>query len=67
MAMSVEREKENCSMSTEARIQSLKAKHRDLDEKIATAAASPAADGSRVTAMKREKLRIKDEIARLAN
>lgn len=53
-------------MSLDARIRELAARHRDLEAAIATELKRPAVDDVRLTAMKKEKLRLKDEIAILS-
>jgi hypothetical protein len=52
-------------MSMEERVQSLKAKHEALELKIQEEEARPHPDDIALHAMKKEKLRIKDEIAAL--
>ena len=52
-------------MSVEAHIASLREKHSKLDEEIKQEAMKNPGDNVRITALKREKLRIKDEIERL--
>jgi len=58
-------------MALDARIRELDARHRDLDEEISLEARRPSADPLHITEMKRQKLRIKEEIealrARMAN
>jgi hypothetical protein len=58
-------------MALDARIKELDARHRDLDEEIALEVRRPSADPLHITEMKRQKLRIKEEIealrARMAN
>lgn len=53
-------------MSVEAHIASLREKHSKLDEEIKQETLKSPGDNVRITALKREKLRIKDEIERLA-
>ena len=53
-------------MTVAAHLAELSAKHRTLDEKIRDELARPAADEVRVAQWKREKLKLKDEIAKLA-
>ena len=50
-------------MSHEERVSALKAKHHALEEKIQEEEARPHPDEITLHALKREKLRIKDEIA----
>lgn len=52
-------------MAIEQRIRELDARHRDLDIIIENEAKRPAADMMRLTAMKRQKLKIKEEIEEL--
>ena len=52
-------------MSVEAYIASLREKHSKLDEEIKQETLKNPGDNVRITTLKREKLRIKDEIERL--
>lgn len=52
-------------MSTEAHLSELERRHADLERRINEATAHPGADPLDVTDLKRRKLRLKDEIARL--
>lgn len=52
-------------MSLQAHISELEAKHHALKTEIETVQASPSADDLHVHELKRQKLRLKDEIARL--
>lgn len=52
-------------MSLDERIESLRAKHASLKELIETENQRPHPDDVEITKLKREKLRIKDEIAAL--
>ena len=52
-------------MALEGHIQELSDKHRKLEEQIRTEMAHPDWDESRVACLKKEKLRIKDELERL--
>ena len=52
-------------MALEGHVQELSEKHRRLQEMIENEMAHPDWDEVRVTALKKEKLRIKDEIERL--
>lgn len=52
-------------MGLESHIQQLTARHRRLEETIADEVAHPGHDELKVTAMKRQKLRIKEELERL--
>jgi hypothetical protein len=49
-------------MAIEQRLRELDARHRDLDHVIEEEAKRPAVDNSRLSAMKRQKLKIKEEI-----
>ena len=51
-------------MSTD--VAQLKDEHHELDEAIDLELARPAPDEIKITQMKRQKLRLKDEIARLS-
>lgn len=48
-----------------ARLKELRVAHRDLDVAIAELARNPGADQLRVQRLKKQKLRLKDQIARL--
>ncbi len=52
-------------MALESRIRELDARHRDLDSMIAAEAKLPAVDTVRLSEMKRQKLKIKEEIEAL--
>lgn len=52
-------------MSTEDRIAALQEKHADIEKRIEQEFTRPHPDDSVIGQMKREKLRIKDEISRL--
>jgi hypothetical protein len=52
-------------MAIEQRIRELDARHRDLDIIIKTEAQRPAADPTKIAAMKRQKLKLKEEIEHL--
>ncbi|MGQ0740912.1 MAG: YdcH family protein [Alphaproteobacteria bacterium] len=52
-------------MALEAHIQELTDKHRKLEEQIQAEMTHPVWDDIRVAALKKEKLRLKDEIERL--
>ena len=49
-------------MAIEQRLRELDARHRDLDHAIENEGRRPAADVTRLSAMKRQKLKIKEEI-----
>jgi hypothetical protein len=53
-------------MSNEERVAALKAKHQAIEEKIQEEEARPHPDDIALHQLKREKLRIKDEIAGIA-
>ncbi|MFC7333349.1 YdcH family protein [Rhodocista pekingensis] len=53
-------------MSMVERVESLKVKHRTLETLLRHETQRPLPDPAIVTRLKREKLRIKDEIARIA-
>jgi hypothetical protein len=52
-------------MSLQDRIESLRARHRNLEEEIDREFTRPLPDTDHVADLKRQKLRIKDEIAQL--
>ncbi len=52
-------------MPIEAHVEALRKRHQDLDAQLREITASPSADASEVTHLKREKLKLKDEIERL--
>lgn len=52
-------------MSMTGRISELSSKHHALDEKISEEQKRPAADITRISYLKREKLRIKEELRML--
>jgi hypothetical protein len=52
-------------MSLEANLSELEAQHRALDIQISEALAHPSIDDSVIVELKRRKLHVKDEIARL--
>lgn len=52
-------------MAVESRIRELDHRHRDLDAQIEAEARRPASDPMRIVEMKRQKLKIKEEIERL--
>jgi hypothetical protein len=53
-------------MAINAHLNELTEKHRSLERKIAEEQARPASDPSKITRWKHEKLRLKDEIAKLS-
>lgn len=52
-------------MAIEARIRELGARHQTLDRVIQDETSRPAADGTRLRQLKREKLRLKEEMESL--
>jgi hypothetical protein len=54
-------------MSAAEHVESLKAKHQDLEHMIDEEEGRPHPDEALITQLKRQKLRIKDEIAQLAH
>jgi hypothetical protein len=53
-------------MALDARIRELTARHRDLEAAIEMEMKRPSADTYRISSMKKEKLRLKDEITALS-
>ena len=52
-------------MAMNAHLMELEKRHRALDEEIAEAMMHPSADNLKIAELKRRKLQVKDEIARL--
>jgi hypothetical protein len=52
-------------MSIQEHLVDLEARHRALEEEIADALAHPSIDDTKIVELKRRKLRVKDEIARM--
>lgn len=52
-------------MSLSSHLQELKKKHRMLSEAVEEAQRAPGMDGLRVAELKKQKLRLKEEISRL--
>ena len=52
-------------MAIESHLAELERRHQALDQEISEALAHPSIDGLRVAELKRKKLYVKDEIARL--
>lgn len=52
-------------MALDAHVAELSDKHRALEKKIESEMARPSADDLEIAALKKEKLRIKDELERL--
>jgi hypothetical protein len=53
-------------MSMEAHLEALKRRHRELESELHQLYRAPSADMLAVKSLKREKLRLKDEIERLS-
>ena len=54
-------------MSFEDRIESLRLKHQSLEEEVRVESLRPSPDAELIAKLKREKLKIKDEIGRLGH
>jgi hypothetical protein len=54
-------------MSPDVHLEELKARHRALEDQISDALAHPSTDDTKIAELKRRKLQVKDEIARLQN
>lgn len=54
-------------MSVSSHLDELRRKHAVLEQRIETEIRSPGSDDLQITELKREKLRLKDEISRLAS
>lgn len=54
-------------MSVESHVQELRRKHQTLSDKIESASRCPGMDDLSIAQMKKEKLRLKEEISRLAH
>ena len=54
-------------MSLSAHLHELKKKHQTLSDQVEEAQRSPAVDDLQITQLKKEKLRLKEEIMRLAS
>ena len=52
-------------MSIEGRLSELERKHKALDDALHEAEKHPSADSAKISEMKREKLKLKEEIERL--
>jgi len=52
-------------MTVDARLQSLRSRHTKLEEELHREQTRPHADDAHIAELKREKLRLKDEIERL--
>ncbi len=53
-------------MSISAHVQQLRRKHANLSDQVEQAQRHPGADQFQIAALKKEKLRLKEEISRLA-
>ena len=54
-------------MSMQTQLAELEQRHRALEAEIAEALAHPSTDGLQIAELKRRKLQLKDQIARLRN
>lgn len=54
-------------MTMSSHLQELRKKHQSLSEQVEAAQRSPASDDLKIMELKKQKLRIKEEITRLAN
>jgi hypothetical protein len=54
-------------MSLTSHLQELRKRHQQLSDEVEQAQRSPAIDDLQITQMKKEKLRLKEEIARLGS
>ncbi|MBD3679708.1 MAG: DUF465 domain-containing protein [Rhodobacteraceae bacterium] len=54
-------------MSLSSHLQELRKKHQALSEKVELAQRSPASDDLNITELKKQKLRLKEEIERLSH
>lgn len=54
-------------MSLNAHLETLRKKHRDMSDAIEQAQRAPGIDGLKVADMKKQKMRLKEEIARLTD
>jgi len=54
-------------MSVSAHIQELRRKHQTLSDQVEAAQRSPAANDLEIATLKKQKLRLKEEISRLAD
>ncbi|QUJ75562.1 YdcH family protein [Sulfitobacter albidus] len=53
-------------MTMNSHLEALKKKHHDMDEAIEAAQRAPGVDGLEVATMKKQKMRLKEEITRLS-
>jgi len=61
----VDRRKEDSQMAIESHLAELERRHRALELEISDALIHPSSDGLKIAELKRRKLSVKDEIARL--
>ncbi|HRO14205.1 MAG TPA: YdcH family protein [Paracoccus sp. (in: a-proteobacteria)] len=54
-------------MTVQSYVQELRRKHQNLSEEVERAQRTPGSDDLAIAAMKKEKLRLKEEIARHSN
>ena len=54
-------------MSVQSPVTELRRKHQNLSEEVERAQRAPGSDNLSIAAMKKEKLRLKEEIERLSN
>lgn len=54
-------------MSLNAHLQELRKKHQSLSDQVEVEQRSPGVDDLRITELKKQKLKLKEEIERLAN
>ena len=54
-------------MSLNAHLETLKRKHREMSEAVETAQRSPGIDDLQVATMKKEKMRLKEQITKLSS
>ncbi|GAB0112975.1 YdcH family protein [Acidisoma sp. C75] len=54
-------------MNLQARLETLKDRHASIEARLASEDRRPAPDSDTITSLKREKLRLKEEMSRLAD
>jgi len=54
-------------MALNAHLETLKRKHREMSEAVETAQRSPGIDDLEIASMKKQKMRLKEEITRLSS
>lgn len=59
--------KRRCTMSVSSHISELKRKHEELSERVKMSQRRPGVDALEIATLKKEKLRLKEEISRLTN